>query len=290
MTAKWLIRIIKALIRRVYWLIQRTFLPFGISILFLDPINFKQLRISRFTTNENLIAFFKQLRPIRNGYNLVRVGSNTDGGYLVPNDFDGISHCYSAGCDKKWTFELELEKSFGIYSRIIDSEDKRPNDLTPKHIYTPKWLGSKSTKSTLTMDHWVSLTSSEGDAEYILQMDIEGYEWLTLIDLNLDFLLKFRILVIEFHGSRNLINRKHFDETFKPMIDQLVKYFDPVHIHGNNCCGLVTYGQFVFPEVFELTLHRKDRLKSNEGYAELPNSLDSKNLPEKHELIVAWPW
>ena len=290
MSVKLLIRIFKALIRRIYWLAQRTFLPFGISILFLDPINFKHLRISKFTPNENLLDFFKNLRPIRNGYELVRVGSNSDSGYLVPNDFEGISHCFSAGCDKKWTFELDLEKRFGIYSHIIDSEDKKPNDLTPKHTYTPKWLGAKSAKSTLTMDDWISLSSSEDDAEYILQMDIEGYEWLTLSNLDINFLLKFRILIIEFHGSKNLINKKHFDETFKPTVDQLVKHFDPVHIHGNNCCGLVSYGQFVFPEVFELTLHRKDRLKTNEGYSDLPNSLDSKNLPEKDELIVTWPW
>jgi len=208
------LRIVKALIRRVYWLIQKIFLPLGISILFLDPINFKHLRVSKFTPNESVLNYFNQLRPVNNGYQLLRIGSNSDSGYLVPNDFDGISHCFSAGCDKKWTFELDLQMRFGIHSHLIDSEDKRPSDLSSEHTYTPKWLGSNTTKSFLTLNEWVSLNSSDHDEEYILQMDIEGYEWLTLLNLDKEFFSKFRILVIEFHGTKNLVNKKHFDETF----------------------------------------------------------------------------
>jgi hypothetical protein len=284
------VRVVKALIRRIYWFLQKIFSLFGISILFLDQINFKQLRVSRFTPHESLHDFFTQLRPVNNGYELLRIGSNSDSGYLVPNDFDGISHCFSAGCDKNWTFELDLQKRFGIRSHLIDSEDKRPSDLTSEHTYTPKWLGSKATKNTLTLTDWVSLNSSDLDGDYILQMDIEGYEWLTLLNLDEKFFLKFRILIIEFHGAKNLVNGKHFNGTFKPIINQLTKLFDPVHIHGNNCCGVVTYEKYSFPEVFEVTLHRKDRAKQYKGYAVLPNGLDSRNLPEKDDLAVLWPW
>jgi len=283
------LRIVKALIRRVYWLIQKIFLPLGISILFLDPINFKHLRVSKFTPNESVLNYFNQLRPVNNGYQLLRIGSNSDSGYLVPNDFDGISHCFSAGCDKKWTFELDLQMRFGIHSHLIDSEDKRPSDLSSEHTYTPKWLGSNTTKSFLTLNEWVSLNSSYHDEEYILQMDIEGYEWLTLLNLDKEFFSKFRILVIEFHGTKNLVNKKHFDETFLPIINQLTKHFDPVHIHGNNCYGLVSFGKFSFPEIFEVTFHRKDRAKQYKGYAVLPNSLDSRNVPENADLVFEWP-
>ena len=290
MYLKLFIRIVKALIRRVYWLLQKIFLLFGVSILFLDPINFKHLKVSRYTPNESLLDFFNQLRPVNNGYQLLRIGSNSDSGYLVPNDFDGISHCFSAGCDENWTFELDLQKRFGIYSHLIDSEDKRPSDLTSEHTYTPKWLGSNTTKKYITLNDWVSLNYSDVDGDYILQMDIEGYEWLTLLNLDEKFFSKFRILIIEFHGAKHLVNKKHFDGTFRPIINQLTKHFDPVHIHGNNCCGLVTYEKFSFPEVFEITFHRKDRAKQYKGYTALPNSLDFRNIPEKDDLVFAWPW
>ena len=259
-------------------------------MLFLDQINFKQFAVSRLTPNRSLDDFFNQLRPINNGHQLLRIGSNSDSGYLVPNDFEGISHCFSAGCDKNWTFELDLQKRFGIHSHIIDSEDKRPKDLAPEHTYTPKWLGSNTFKNAITLQDWISANSSDGDGDYILQMDIEGSEWLTLLKLNNKFFSKFRILIIEFHGTRQLVNRKHFEETFRPIINQLIKYFDPVHIHGNNCCGLFTFEKFSFPEVFEVTFHRKDRSKQYNGFATLPNGLDFKNVPEKDDLVVAWPW
>jgi len=290
MWLKFPLKIVKGLIRRVYWLTQRIFLPFGISVLFLDPVNFKHLRVSKFTPNESLFNYFNQLRPVNNGYQLLRIGSNSDSGYLVPDDFDGVSHCFSAGCDKKWSFELDLQMRFGIYSHLIDAEDKRPSNLPAEHTYTPKWIGSNTTKSYLTLNDWVSLNSSDDDEEYILQMDIEGYEWLTLLNLDKEFFSKFRILVIEFHATKNLVNKKHFDETFLPIINQLTKHFDPVHIHGNNCCGLVSYGKFSFPEVFEVTFHRKDRAKWYKGYAVLPNSLDCRNVPENADLVVEWPW
>ena len=282
-----LTRIVKELTVRVYWFVQKIFSYFGFSLV----VHFRKLRVSRFTPNESLLGFFNQLRPLNNGYQLLRIGSNGDGGYLLPNDFDGVSHCFSVGCDKKWTFELDLHKRFGIPSHIIDSEAKIPSDLTPEHTYTPKWLGRKTTRSTLTLKDWVSLYSSENDGEeFILQMDIEGSEWLTLLNLDEKLLLKFRILVIEFHRTRKLVNKRHFDETFRPVIRQLTKHFDPVHIHGNNCCGLVTFEKFSFPDVFEVTFHRKDRAKQYKGYAVLPNSLDSKNVPKKDDLAIEWPW
>jgi hypothetical protein len=283
-------RIVKALIRRKYWFLQKIFSGFGISVLFLDQINFSHLGISRFTPNKSLRDFFNQLRPVKNGHQLLRIGSSSDSGYLVPNDFVGISHCFSAGCDKNWTFELDLQKRFGIRSHIIDSEDKRPSDLAPEHTYTPKWLGSTTSKNAISLQDWIHSNSSEGDGDYILQMDIEGYEWLTLLNLDERFFSKFRILIIEFHGTRQLVNKKHFEETFKPIITQLTKFFDPVHIHGNNCCGLFAFESFSFPEVFEVTFHRKDRSKQYKGYATLPNDLDFRNVPEKDDLAITWPW
>ncbi len=39
---------------------------------------------------KNLLNFIKKFRPYDLGYNLIRVGSKHDGGYLVPNILDKI--------------------------------------------------------------------------------------------------------------------------------------------------------------------------------------------------------
>lgn len=263
---------------------------FGISVLFLDPVNFKELRISRFTPTEEIHDALMKFRPLNNGFDLIRIGSNLDGGYLAPADLKGISHCFSAGCDKNWSFERDLQLRFGIYSHIIDSEDKRPSDLSPEHSYTPKWIGTKNSDLTITLNNWIDLKSMNSDGDYLLQMDIEGFEWQALKSIDVQSLLKFRILIIEFHGTKNLINYRHFSNTFKPLIEVLTSHFDPVHIHGNNCCGVVTFGDFSFPEVFELTFHRRDRSMSRDSFQNLPSKLDSKNVVDKEDLNVMWPW
>ena len=55
-------------------------------------------------------------------------------------------------------------------------------------------------------------------------------------------------------------------------------------------CGLAEFGNFSFPEVFELTLHRKDRSVVRDSFKELPSYLDSKNFAGKDDLNVLWPW
>ena len=60
-------RILKVLIRRMYWVAQRFLLPFGVS------------------------EFLQKFRPIDNGYSLMRVGGDVTGGYLVPADLDKIN-------------------------------------------------------------------------------------------------------------------------------------------------------------------------------------------------------
>ena len=287
---KFLKRILKGIFRRIYWKAQRVFHFFGISIVFLDPIDFKFLKISTFTPIEEIRDVLTNLRPVNNGFKLERIGFSSDGGYLAPSDLIGISRCFSAGCDLNWSFEKDLENRYGIYSHIIDSEEKKPLDLSPGHSFTPMWIGTKNSSFTVTLDDWISTHTSNEDAEYLLQMDIEGFEWIALKNFNVDLLRKFRILIIEFHNTGNLINYRHFQETFRPIIQSLSSYFDPVHIHGNNCCGLVTFQNFQFPQVFELTLHRKDRGKTSSNYRELPHEYDQKNVSSIEDLKFEWPW
>ena len=287
---KFLKRILKGIFRRIYWKAQGILLFFRISIVFLDPIDFKYLRISKFTPVDEIREVLASLRPVHNGFNLERVGLTSDGGYLVPSDLIGISGCFSAGCDLNWNFEKDLENRYGIYSHIIDSEDKRPLDLSSGHTFTPMWIGTKNSSSTVTLGDWISKHISNDDSAYLLQMDIEGFEWIALKDFNIDLLRRFRILIIEFHNTGNLLNKSHFHETFRPIIESLSLYFDPVHIHGNNCCGLVSFDSFEFPQVFELTLHRKDRGKTNSDFRELPHLYDQKNVSSIEDLKFEWPW
>jgi hypothetical protein len=51
------------------------------------------------------------MRPVSTKYDLIRLGSPHDGGYLVPDCLVGIQACFSLGVSKVANFELDLTQS-----------------------------------------------------------------------------------------------------------------------------------------------------------------------------------
>ena len=112
----------------------------------------------------------------------------------------------------------------------------------------------------------------------MLQMDIEGFEFLTIMATSTHLLRRFRIVVIELHFLEALKNKWAFDLVYRPFFDKILKEFDVVHLHPNNCCGTWTYGDFEFPRIIELTLHRKDRSKALYPRATSRHKFDSPSV------------
>ena len=281
-------KIAKAAVRRIIWRLDRIFSVFNLSLIILDTENVHGLSFSRKSSNEEISTILHKFRPVLNGWPLVLVGGSRDGGYLLPTDLTNIGRCMSAGCDKNWSFEKSLYDSFAITSSILDSEDKRPPDLDARHRYTPKWLGKRTTNNTISFDDWVEKFSEAENSDLILQMDIEGFEWQAITDIDEKLLERFRIMSIEFHGTQNLYNNRLLKKVYGPAIEKILARFDVVHIHPNNCCGLQKFGSLEFPNVFEVTFHRKDRTNGILGYANLPNALDIKNVEANPEIFITW--
>jgi len=42
-----------------------------------------------------LADFLRRVRPVTTDHELVRIGEARDGGYLLPDDLEGISYCFS---------------------------------------------------------------------------------------------------------------------------------------------------------------------------------------------------
>jgi hypothetical protein len=227
------------------------------------------------------------LYPIKTKYDLIRVGSDIDGGYLLPNDLEGISMCFSPGVSLNATFELDLV-SRGIGSHLADySVDRPPMNLSALS-FTKKHLGCIDTDTQMTLDTWVSIYA-KGAEDLLLQMDIEGSEYVTLLSSTPETLRRFRIIVVEIHFVDNWTSQfnLHLAKTF---FDKLLTDFHVVHNHPNNACGLVNMGGFIAPRVFELTLLRKDRSPAM-GYSKLlPHPLDRPNTKDVEEIALPFGW
>jgi len=227
------------------------------------------------------------LVPVFNGYDLIRVGNPSDGGYLLPDDLKFLDSCLSIGCDSVWSFEKSLHFLTGTSSHILDEFDKKPHDLFSPHIYHSGLLGINNSPETITLKSFIEKCAFTTSTNLILQMDIEGAEYDILLDIEDDQLLKFRIIVIEFHDFKRVRAPEYLIEVVLPIFQKLANGFHLVHFHPNNCRGLFRFGKSFLPEVFEVTFHRKDRIKLlSKIERSLPHPFDYPNIVAKPDIVA----
>jgi len=220
--------------------------------------------------------FFDSIRPQKTNHDLVRIGGDGDGGYLVPDDLAGIKACFSPGVDYVASFEEGMIARNIRCFQVDASVEKSPLEGHPLVDFQRKFLGVVDDDLTLTLDRWVAeKMPSQGD-DLILQMDIEGAEWLALINASEATLARFRIILIEFHDFENIFQHFAFD-LISSVFDKLLRQFVIVHVHPNNCAPLVNGRNFAVPSVLEYSLIRRDRIVATSPAHDFPHPLDQEN-------------
>jgi len=247
----------------------------------------QKIRVGKPVEKQPLLDFLRSIRPITTQFKLIRIGGTSDGGYLVPDDLDQIETCFSPGVSNVAEFERDLTER-GITCYLADYSVDGPPLKHPMIDFEKKYIGNKNTDIYMTLDHWMTLKTSDPN-DYILQMDIEGSEYEVIHDVSLDTLKKFRILLIEFHGLDYLVDEKGF-ELIRLTFEKLLKAFEIVHIHPNNCCEPAYYEEVEIPVVMEFTLLRKDRIKSRTATRSFPHPLDQKNVASKQDVRLPKLW
>jgi hypothetical protein len=227
------------------------------------------------------------LRPYDPGIELIRLGPDGDGGYLVPDDLDGIEYAFSPGVSTESGFEVELaERGIGVF--LADASVEGPARPHPRFVFDKKFLGCISDERYMTLEEWKRTRLPDYDGDLLMQMDIEGAEFETLFDAPAALLAQFRIMVIEFHALQNLLNRPYF-ALISHLFRKILATHSVVHIHPNNCCGAVKAGGFVIPRVAEFTFLRNDRFKKRELQRRFPHPLDRNNT-RKATLLLHECW
>jgi len=240
-------------------------------------------------TNSNLIKnFLKTTRPVGSGIELIRIGGPGDGGYLLPNDLEGITAIYSPGVSDVSDFEFFFaEKDIECY--LLDYSVESPALIHNKFNFSKRFLGHSTFGHFVSLSDWLRENNETG-GDLILQMDIEGDEWEILESIEVQTLRSFRIMVVEFHDMANrLFNKDKFEECIK-IFDLLLEEFQIVHVHLNNCCKTVNSRGVLLAPVWEVTFLRKDRVLEADYSLTLPHKLDRPNLPNKSAIKVPKQW
>ena len=240
------------------------------------------------TTDEALVKdFMSMIKPVTTNHDLIRIGGEGDGGYLVPDDLNNINCCFSPGVCEVANFELEFANR-GIKCFLADYSVDAPPVQNKLFDFEKKYLGQVEDSVHITLENWVNRKAHD-QSDFILQMDIEGAEYEVIFDTSSETLRKFRILVIEFHRLEAIIVRYGFDLinlTFK----KILKDFEIVHIHPNNAATLKKYKGFEIPPTMEFTFLRKDRITSRQPTLNFPHKLDSPNAPNKEDYPLPKCW
>lgn len=231
------------------------------------------------------------LRPFDLGYDLVRLGPDHDGGYLVPDaDLDRISVLLSPGVETTWGFEADLADRYGVASVMCDGSADPPPDLTGLQTFERRWLAARTGADRVSLADWVDEHAAPEDKDLMLQMDVEGAEYAVLRATPAATLARFRIIVIEWHDLQRLSNVYGYSRR-APALRKLARLFDVAHVHLNNCCGEVAYAGYVLPRALEVTYLRKDLARRREPRADVLHPLDRDCVPAgpAARLPAGWP-
>ena len=243
--------------------------------------------VAKQTDRDTARRLVHRLHPVVTSHPLIRVGAHGDGGYLVPDDLDGIAACFSPGVDDRASFESSMIER-GIPCFLADASVERAPISCDMAHFTRKHLGVIDDDMTTTLDHWVA-ACCPGKADLILQMDIEGAEWQVLLNVSRQLLRRFRIIVVELHDLERLMD-KHAFAIIAAAFERLLQDFHVVHNHPNNYGRSVRCGSLVIPRVQEMTLLRKNRGESI-GFARgFPHPWDKKNDVDGPDLPLPPEW
>jgi len=247
-----------------------------------NDTRYSELQSSNFVLEKkvdknSVLRLIEKLVPYNVGLDLVRLGHKGDGGYLLPDDLEGIEACFSPGVADVSKFEYDCGRK-GMKLFLADKSVEKPKISLPESEYDflQKFIGCYDDDEFITMDTWVNGSGVNENSDLLLQMDIEGAEYISFINMSEALLKRFRIIVLELHTLEKLW-QKEFNFFFNAAISKLMKSHTCVHIHPNNCCGEETHENIRLPRVAEFSFIRNDRILSKENIEKLPHELDEHN-------------
>jgi hypothetical protein len=256
----------------------------------LCPLGFYPGKTTQASRLQELVEAMR-IQPTK--HELIRLGPDSDGGYLLPDDLDGLQFCFSPGVANCSDFELQLaERGFEVF--LADRSVDGPSVPHPNFHFQKKFIAASNCElaGVMSLDTWyqdlVGPVSPESP-EALLQMDIEGCEYEVLHSLSEALLSRFRVVIIEFHKLNQLADRFAFS-FMAPAIRKLLRSHAVVHIHPNNYRRTLAIHNLEIPANMEITFLRRDRLQASKKVNAYPHPLDRRCVLAKPELALPSCW
>lgn len=242
---------------------------------------FSLLHLRSFAGNINSAyspkELFEKLSPVTTEIELVRLGGDLDGSYIVPLidlEYDGV---ISPGVGQTFDFEKAIAGK-NCRVALIDGTVDEPQNLPSGFVFLQKMLGP-STNQERNQISIKEVTNQyfPTSQSLVLQMDIEGGEYEVLNSINEDDLIPFATILVEFHHLHKLNESLAWNSEIKRAIQIFERDFVLIHTHPNNAGGFFLWKFRKLPRVVETTWVRKSLAGEVLGRAKLPHPLDRRN-------------
>jgi hypothetical protein len=247
------------------------------------------VNISRQAPPEDVLSLIQRLHPIDPGIPLIRLGGAGEGGYLIPDDLEGIEYCFSPGVSDLADFESDLADR-NIKCFLADASVERPPVIRPEFRFDKKFLGASDQGDFFTLRSWKNKYLAGYTGDLILQMDIEGYEYPVILSTPDELLDQFRIIVVEFHGVTKIFDPRDLI-ILSATFEKLLKYFYVVHSHPNNAPNSLRVRRGVeVPDLLEMTFLNRRRVKDWKPATTFPHPLDAINNVHAKPIPLPRGW
>jgi hypothetical protein len=240
-------------------------------------------KIAKTMNDQKMAGLADLMAPRKIDIELIRLGGAEDGGYLVPDDLEGITACFSPGVADKADFEEEM-LTRDIVCFLADASVEAPPISDDRITFDPLFIGPRTKQGFLSLDDWVN-RYRPGCKDMILQMDIEGAEYEVLDAVSPAILGQFRVLVIEFHRV-HLALLSDGNARLSRVFEKLHEQFIPVHAHPNNARPPLNYGKYSVPRALEITFIAKDRASALGKVTTFPHILDTPNVARNADFAL----
>jgi hypothetical protein len=235
-----------------------------------------------------ILQLIRSLRSRSCARPLIRIGAAADGGYLIPDDLDGIEYCFSPGVNVIASFEDQLA-DLNIKSFLADHSVSAAPLQRSEFLFDQKHVGANNTETSMTLGAWKDKYLAGYGQDMILQMDIEGGEYEAILSTPDEVLKQFRIIVLEVHWLERLFDPFAF-RIMSACFQKLLSQFYVVHLHPNNCGGCVRKEGIEVPHVMEITFYNRGRAPPGPPSTAFPHPLDADNCPRLPSLPLPACW
>ena len=220
----------------------------------------------------NAIQEFLHISRVE-GFDLTRIGSKGNAGYVMLDDFNGekIAYSFGIGDDVVWDKDM-ASRGYDVfmYDHTIDGLPEQ----NPRFHWSKLGIadGIAQDERLRTLDELLTQNHHENKHNMILKMDVEGAEWGFLRQTSSETLSRFSQVIFEFHAVNDLKDYELILEGLKKL-NQTHKL---VHLHANNWGYHLEIGGKNFPTTYEVSYVLKDKYNVVDDYdPDLPLDLDS---------------